>query len=119
MTKYIWMVFAGACSFGILSTFVKLAYREGYTPAEIAGTQAFTGMFVLWLWAWFNRKQQKEPGTCQPLRNAWWPVLGTGAAIGLTTFVYYVSVKYIPASIAIILLMQFTWMGVLLDYIFF
>ncbi len=27
MTRFILMVFAGACSFGILSTFVKLAYR--------------------------------------------------------------------------------------------
>jgi drug/metabolite transporter (DMT)-like permease len=113
------MVFAGACSFGILSTFVKLAYQEGYTAAEIAGAQAFTGMLVLWLWASFSRKQQKEPRTSQNLKVVWWQVLGTGATIGLTTYVYYVSVQYIPASIAIIMLMQFTWMGVLLDYVFF
>jgi drug/metabolite transporter (DMT)-like permease len=117
MTKYILMVFAGACSFGILSTFVKLAYREGYTAAGISVTQAFTGMLVLWLCVWLKRKQQKTAIKASGAAN--WPVLITGAAIGLTTFVYYVSVKYIPASVAIILLMQFTWMGVLLDRIIF
>jgi drug/metabolite transporter (DMT)-like permease len=119
MTKYILMVFAGACSFGILSTFVKLAYREGYTAAGISVTQAFNGMLVLWLCVWLKRKQQKTPTAAKTTGAASWPVLITGAAIGLTTFVYYVSVKYIPASVAIILLMQFTWMGVLLDRIIF
>lgn len=118
MTKYLLMVFAGACSFGILSTFVKLAYREGYTAAGISVTQAFTGMLVLWLCVWLKRKQKKTP-TTTITGTASWPILITGAAIGLTTFIYYVSVKYIPASVAIILLMQFTWMGVLLDRIVF
>jgi drug/metabolite transporter (DMT)-like permease len=113
------MVFAGACSFGILSTFVKLAYREGYAAAEISASQAFTGMLVLWVWVWLRSKKQQAPLTLTPIKSCWWQALLTGAAIGLTTFLYYVSVRYIPASIAIILLMQFTWMGVLFDRIFF
>lgn len=119
MTKYILMVFAGACSFGILSTFVKLAYREGYTAAGISATQAFTGMVVLWIWVWLRSRRQQEIVSLRTLMTCWWQVLLTGAAIGLTTFLYYVSVHYIPASVAIILLMQFTWMGVLLDRIVF
>lgn len=119
MTKYILMVFTGACSFGILSTFVKLAYREGYAAAEISASQAFTGMIVLWLWVGIRSKKQQEPLSLRTIKACWWQVLLTGAAIGLTTFLYYVSVHYIPASVAIILLMQFTWMGVLLDRILF
>lgn len=111
MTRYIFMVFAGACSFGILSTFVKLAYREGYSAAEISLSQAFTGLLVLWVFHFFFRKDKG-------LRLSW-PVLFTGAAIGLTTFFYYVSVVYIPASLAIVLLMQCTWMGILLDWMLF
>ncbi|RBL90632.1 EamA family transporter [Chitinophaga flava] len=119
MNRYIWMVFVGACSFGILSTFVKLAYREGYTAAEIAVTQAFSGMMFLWLLVrlYGNRKEG-----AQQVRLSWqdrWPLLLTGTTIGLTTFVYYVSVQYIPASIAIVILMQFTWIGVLIDWIFY
>ncbi|HEY8955028.1 DMT family transporter [Chitinophaga sp.] len=114
MTRYILMVFAGACSFGILSTFVKLAYREGYTAAEISVTQAFTGMVVLWLLYLINRRQR------HPVRPADWAwLLITGGCIGLTSFVYYVSVAYIPASVAIVILMQFTWIGLLMEALFF
>lgn len=119
MIKYILMVFAGACSYGILSTFVKLAYQEGYSAADISISQAFTGMAVLWLWVMARRKNTNSKTSLRLPWTFYWPVLLTGTTIGLTSFVYYVSVRYIPASIAIILLMQFTWMGVLLDRIFF
>ena len=42
----------------------------------------------------------------------------TGSAIGLTNFLYYKSVQFIPASLAIILLMQFTWFSMLLEWLF-
>lgn len=114
MTRYILMVFAGACSFGILSTFVKLAYREGYTAAEISLTQAFTGMLVLWLLLWIYKKNHTAMS-----KKEWGWLLLTGVSIGLTSFVYYVSVAYIPASVAIVILMQFTWIGLLLDGMLF
>ena len=114
MTRYILMVFAGACSFGILSTFVKLAYREGYTPAEISLTQAFTGMLVLWILMWIYRKNKKALTAAE-----WGWLLLTGVSIGFTSFVYYISVAYIPASVAIVILMQFTWIGLLLEWCLF
>lgn len=119
MNKYILMVFTGACSFGILSTFVKLAYREGYTPAEISFTQAFIGMTVLWLLVFIQERRKNDIAADQIERTPWWSLLFTGAAIGWTTFVYYVSVQYIPASVAIVLLMQFTWISMLLEWCFF
>ncbi len=116
MTKYIFMVLAGAVSFGILSSFVKIAYQQGYTPAEISFSQAFTGAILLWLLARITSPgfPVRSMGIAQILA-----LLGTGATIGLATFYYYLSVHYIPASLAIVLLMQFTWMGILLDWIFF
>lgn len=119
MNKYILMVFTGACSFGILSTFVKLAYREGYTPAEISFSQAFIGMTVLWLFVFIQERRKVDIAADQMERTPWWPLLLTGAAIGWTTFVYYVSVHYIPASVAIVILMQFTWISMLLEWCFF
>lgn len=129
MTKYIVMVFAGACSYGILTTFAKLAYREGYSAAEITFSQAIVSMFALWLLASFRGSR----GATDPYRSAtakdqsrfirptgtsvWWPLLLTGVAIGLTTLVYYLSVRYISASLAIVILMQFTWIGALLEWL--
>ncbi|HVI48659.1 MAG TPA: DMT family transporter [Chitinophaga sp.] len=118
MTRYILMVFVGACSFGILSTFVKLAYTEGYTAAEISVSQAFTGMVVLWLLSQLFTRNTSAP-TEQLKERTVRQLLFTGAALGLTTFVYYLSVQYIPASVAIVLLMQFTWMGMLLEWLVF
>lgn len=43
----------------------------------------------------------------------------TGCAIGLTNFLYYESVQYISASLAIVILMQFTWLSILLEWIVF
>ena len=41
----------------------------------------------------------------------------SGTSLGLTSVFYYLAVKYIPVSIAIILLMQTVWLGVLLEMI--
>ena len=117
MSKYILMVFTGACSYGILSTLAKLSYKEGFNAAQVSFVQALTGALVLWVMVILQEKG--SPGKKQAL-----PVTGktllllllTGATIGLTTFLYYLSVQYIPASVAIVALMQFTWMTVLLDW---
>lgn len=116
MTRYIFMVLTGAASFGILSSFVKLAYQLGYSPAEISFAQALTGAAILWTITLFYKK---KPASVSLTRKMNWPLLLTGAAIGLTTFTYYLSVAYIPASLAIVILMQFTWLGLLLEWILF
>jgi AhpD family alkylhydroperoxidase len=111
MSKYILMVFAAACSYGILSSLVKLSYAAGFNAAQVSFVQALLGAGVLWL---IILLQKKKPSPISA-RNLMLLLL-TGSAIGLTTFLYYLSVKYIPASIAIIILMQFTWITVLLDW---
>jgi drug/metabolite transporter (DMT)-like permease len=40
-----------------------------------------------------------------------------GTSLGMTSVFYYLAIKYIPVSIAIILLMQTVWMGVLFEMI--
>jgi drug/metabolite transporter (DMT)-like permease len=40
-----------------------------------------------------------------------------GTSLGMTSVFYYLCVKYIDVSIAIVLLMQTVWMGVLLEWI--
>jgi drug/metabolite transporter (DMT)-like permease len=111
MSKYILMVFAGACSYGILSSLVKRSYAEGFNAAQVSFVQVLTGALVLWIIVGLQNKKRLIIPT-----KTWLLLLLNGAAIGMTTFLYYLSVKYIPASIAIIMLMQFTWITVLLDW---
>jgi len=119
MIKYIAMVIAGACSYGILSTFGKLAYRDGFSAAEITFSQAFISMVVLWSFCSLQNRINHKATPLRINRKIWISLLLTGATIGLTTFVYYLSVLYIPASLAVVLLMQFTWMGTLLEWLWF
>jgi len=118
MWKNVLLVFLGACSFGILSTFVKIAYSEGYTVGEVTGVQVFFGMSTLWiiygigiaLGLFSKKKVEKDP---------FWKLILSGLSTGSVSILYYMCVELIPASIAIILLMQFIWMSVLVEFIIF
>jgi drug/metabolite transporter (DMT)-like permease len=98
-------VFLGACSFGILSTIVKTAYKEGFTLHQVMGGQyGFGWALMLVLMLLFSRRRVSFT---QFIRLA-----GVGACTCLTGVLYYMSLQSLPASIAIVLLFQFTWIGV-------
>lgn len=114
-------VFLGACSFGVLSTIVKNAYEEGYTLGQITGSQAFLGMMILWVLYFlqksFRGKENSESSPSRP--TAWWKVSLAGLFTGLVGIFYYQCVKLLPASIAIILLMQYLWISILIEVVVF
>lgn len=118
------IVFLGACSFGLLSTIVKLAYAEGYVIGEITGSQAFFGMSILWLLYMlqnlFFKKNKKEIASedKQP-KTAWWKISLAGIFTGLVSVFYYLCVNELPASIAIILLMQYLWISIIIELVIF
>jgi len=113
MLKGILLVLLGACSFGILSTFVKLAYADGYSLSDVTGTQAFFGAILLWSFYFLQTKVTKK---VYPTSNThWFKLLAAGTFTGLVSMFYYQCVKLVPASVAIILLMQFVWISVLLE----
>lgn len=45
-------------------------------------------------------------------------IAATGSTVGLTGIFYYGAMQHLPASIAIILLFQFVWIGMLYEWIF-
>lgn len=110
-------VFLGAASFGILSTFVKKAYEQGYSLGEVTGTQAFLGAVILWiLWIVVARtKSQKK----FPAKSSKWKIILAGVSTGTVSILYYKCVQLVPASLAIVLLMQYIWIGQLIEFIFF
>jgi drug/metabolite transporter (DMT)-like permease len=115
MLKGIILVLFGACSFGILSTFVKLAYAEGYSLGDVTGTQALFGACVLWLLYFIQTKTQAKEKEKPVIKTHWLKLIGAGFFTGLVSITYYQCVKLVPASVAIILLMQFVWISVLLE----
>ena len=108
------MVAIGACSYGMLTTFVKMAYAEGYTSHEVTFAQVFLGLIgLLVINLIFNKRQVKL--TTKPSSKAIVKLVAAGTTLGLTSTFYYLAVKYIPVSIGIVLLMQSVWMGVVLE----
>ncbi|MFW0716319.1 EamA family transporter [Pedobacter sp. N23S346] len=119
MLKGILLVFFGACSFGILSTFVKLAYHEGYTLGDVTGAQAFFGAVILWVLFFFQSRTSAYKAKEIKIITPWWKMVLAGTCTGFVSVFYYQCVKLVPNSVAIILLMQFIWMSILLEFLIF
>jgi len=113
--NYIFMVLLGGAMYGTMSSFVKLSYTWGYNAAEIAFAQAALAAIFLGICAFFSGKGNENKLTRKDIL----PLILTGSAIGLTNFLYYLSVSYISASLAIVILMQFTWFSLLLEWVIF
>lgn len=108
MFKYALLVFLGACSYGVLSSIIKLGFKAGFSMHELVGAQYFFGwcmFFVLILL--FSRKKL---GLKTVLT-----LLASGITISLTGIFYGSAVEQLPASIAVVLLFQFTWIGVIIE----
>ncbi|MDT0688714.1 DMT family transporter [Salegentibacter sp. F188] len=108
------LVGLGACSYGMLTTFVKLAYEEGYTSHEITFSQMALGLVGLLVINLFFGKKKKENSEKAGAMSKF-KLIAAGTTLGLTSTFYYLAVKYIPVSIGIVLLMQSVWMGVVLE----
>jgi drug/metabolite transporter (DMT)-like permease len=114
--KGVFLVGFGATSYGMLATFVKMAYDEGYTTAEVTISQFILGITGILLINWFQ-KAKSENEIVKATKKNILQLMIAGTSTGLTSVFYYISVKYIPVSIAIVLLMQTVWIGLLLEMI--
>lgn len=119
MFRYALLVFLGACSFGFSSTMVKLTLAAGYNVREVAGAQVFLGMFILWVLFLVGKVSGQLKSKNKTTREPKWKVAVAGFSTGLVTLSLYKCLEYLPASVAIILLMQFVWIGVVLEYVIF
>jgi drug/metabolite transporter (DMT)-like permease len=114
--KGVFLVGLGATSYGMLATFVKLAYQENYTTAEVTTSQFILGIIGILIINAFQKFKNKNEVVKASGKNIFHLMLA-GTSLGMTSVFYYLCVKYIDVSIAIVLLMQTVWMGVLLEWI--
>lgn len=110
LLKYALLVFLGACSYGSLSTIIKLGMKDGFSMQQLVGSQYFFGwvMLLLSVLLFSRKKLGMKLGLS---------LLVAGITISLTGIFYGFAVEELPASIAIVLLFQFTWIGVILEAI--
>lgn len=108
----------GASSYGMLATFVKIAYQQSYTTAEVTLSQYGLGFLGLLILNVFQKKT--SPSSSQKMGfKSTLKLIMAGSSLGLTSTFYYLSVQYIPVSAAIVLLMQTVWIGAVLETILY
>lgn len=112
--KGVLFVGIGASIYGMLATFVKLAYEEGYTTSEVTTSQFVLGLVGLLILNFIQTITSKKPlpsPSSREIRN----LMLAGTSLGCTSLFYYIAVQYINVSIAIVLLMQSVWFSVVVE----
>ena len=113
LNKGILLVLIGASFFGFTPIFAKLGFSYGYSLGQINIVQMIISFVLLWSLALIKRSRFDGLTKKNVLQ-----IMVTGSFVGLTSIFYYGSLQYLPASLAIILLFQFVWIGILLEWIF-
>ena len=106
------LVLCGSACYGVLSTITKLAYAQGFPTSSVVGCQVFFGLLGLMVISRLNWRTLFSLSGKVQLR-----LLIGGALSGLTGIFYYLSLRTLGATEAVIVLFQFTWMGMLWEWL--
>ncbi|MEC1180812.1 DMT family transporter [Metasolibacillus meyeri] len=104
------MIVIASSSYGVLSTIIKVAMQHGFTAAEAVTAQYMVGFFLALVL--FIATQRSLPKL-----NKSGVIFLTLAGIltAITGSIYGQSLNYLPASLAVVMLFQFTWIGLFID----
>ena len=108
-------VFVGGACYGANATMYKLAYGDGFTWPQVVGCQmwfaaALFGIAVIAScflgkpWAFLNRRVVLR-------------LMGLGALSCMTAILYCFAMSRLPVAVALTLLFQFTWIGLVIQTI--
>ncbi|HJH10413.1 MAG TPA: DMT family transporter [Metalysinibacillus jejuensis] len=104
------MVIIASSCYGVLSTIIKVAMNHGFTSEEAVTSQYMIGCGLAFLLFILTQRQLPRLN-----KSGWITVIGAGLFTGTTGIVYGQSLNYLPASLAVVMLFQFTWIGLFLD----
>ncbi len=113
LNKGILFVLVGSGCFGFTPIFAKLGFSYGYSLAQITILQMIISTVFLWSITLIKRSSFKGINKKNVPQ-----IMMIGCFAGLTSIFYYGAMQYLPASLAIILLFQFVWIGFILEWIF-
>lgn len=106
------LIVIGSSSYGILSMIIKVAMLHGFETKEAVTSQYVIGFILAFIL--FATTQQSLP------KLSWKGfsiIMVSGLLTGNTGIVYGQAIHYLPASLAVVMLFQFTWIGLFLDCI--
>ncbi len=116
------LVFLGGCSFGPSSSVIKLAYEAGFTANDVVMSQYFFGWIMMAVLAGglfiSSAVRKKTVAPKQPRMKNIIGIAAVGISIALVSTCYMFSLQTVPAHIAVILLFQYTWIGIIIDAVY-
>lgn len=110
-------IILAACCYGMLGTFVKMAYRDGYGTAEVTISQFSLGFITLLILNLIIKKKEVVQVNKKSSIKSYVKVIVAGSSLGLTSIFYYMTIKYVSVGIGIVLLVQAIWMSLVLEMI--
>ena len=112
------LVFLGGCCFGPSGSVVKLAYDAGFSADAVLISQyLFGALSMLLISAGFffvtcrKKRKQRVKYTAKDIIK----LIFMGVVLGLSSLAYVLSLQTIPAHLAVILVFQYTWMGIIAE----
>lgn len=113
--KYSAIVFIGGASYGVMAATVKIAYGEGFSWTQMVASQAFFGALIFAVALCILVIAGKRPLPLTPKRIG--ALLGLGLTTCTTCVLYNYALTMLPVSVAITLLFQFTWIGIVIQVV--
>lgn len=109
------LVLLGAVSYGVMSPIVKSAIADGWDVRALTFAQVSFGAAMLWIVLLLRSKVRSS----MKMRAGVWLLLAAIgiAGLSLTTLFYNQSLARLDASLAIVLLFQYTWITIFLESI--
>ncbi len=108
-------VFLGGASYGLMATTYKLAYAAGYTWQQVVASQAWFGAALFLLAVVIGQVRGKRLTPLKACAIA--KLMLLGALTCTTSILYCYAMTLLPVPVALTLLFQFTWVGLLIQSI--
>ncbi len=109
------LVFLAGVSYGTMAPVIKTAYAAGFTWQQTTVGQSTFGVLLFLAAVGVQRLrgvQWQHIGTRQALK-----LVGTGVVTCCTCVLYSISLSYLPVAVSLVLLFQFTWIGIVIQVI--
>ena len=104
------LIVIASSSYGILSTIVKVAMENGFTAAEAITSQYLFGFALALILLVVTQRSLPKLTKFGAIT-----LFSAGLFTATTGIVYGQALIYLPASLAVVMLFQFTWIGLFID----
>ena len=115
IVKYSALVFIGGASYGVMATALKMAYAAGFAWQQTVASQALFGALIFGVALLVTFLFGARPVKLGPRRIA--ALMGLGLTTCTTCILYNFALSRLPVAVALTLLFQFTWIGVVIQVV--